>query len=103
MANKSSKLPIEAVGRAIMPDHVSTHQYHHANMAPGLNRGVRICLYHTHRSPKIHPSCGRGGHWAPTAVVSYFSNPLLCASFLVVWSGLALSFLLGCFLLDGSG
>ena len=30
MANNSSKLPVEAVGRAITPDHVSTHQHHHA-------------------------------------------------------------------------
>ena len=34
MANKSSKLLIEAVGRAIMTDHVSTHQHHNATWRP---------------------------------------------------------------------
>ena len=75
------------------------------HMAPGLNRGVRICLDHTHRPPKIHPPRGRGGHhcwhWAPKAI-SYFSHPLRCTSFLrVVWSGLGISCI--SFLLDGPG
>ena len=60
MANKSSKLPIEAVGGAITPDHVSAHQHHHhVIMSRGARseQGVRICLYRTtHRPPKIHPS-----------------------------------------------